>query len=74
MPASEARVITTRDVRLHVDLKLSEPHDVFALKALREYVEETLADADDSEVQVIITAKVVQIIPDEGERFDWQGQ
>ena len=65
---AQDRPMTTRSVRMHLDIEFNIPQDGADLWFTGRQVAEATAEFLD-----VHSAKVTQIIPAEGERFDWQG-
>jgi hypothetical protein len=61
------KVKKTTSVRFHLDIRLSVPHDASQLKGLSREIERVVR----SEVDLLTEARITQMIPSEGERFDW---
>lgn len=72
MEGSE-KVTETTFVRLHVDLTLNTGFDATMLRELGRGVEIAVVEHHEDALS-IERAQVTQIVPAEGERFDWQGQ
>jgi hypothetical protein len=64
------KIKETTSVRLHLDLRLSKPADAEVLKRIADGIEEHVRKIAYTGIS-LAEANVTQIIPAEGEQFDW---
>lgn len=63
------KVKATKIIRLHIDIERHNPAQAPEIRAFVNVVEDVVR-----EMRSVRTAKITEIIPAEGERFDWQEQ